>query len=254
MSDLDLDINNYSINDIERFFGLSKIYKISDVDLRENIIREQLLNSGTVNKRFKRDLIMFLKKAKHWLITVKFPESILKPTSIPRNEPLDSSNYPYQSASLPYFREGDLIERQNIPFMFSKQEDFVPGNLNPLNNRTIRKCITIDTRFRKDRETTQSSDFTVQLPVKLVKVVSMEMNSMDLPILFYGISESYGNNFFYISIDYTDIDTCQKNLSRCVIIPDGNYNSYDLLTVLNKSLSSCDDIFSKIHFSNQLQT
>ena len=42
---------------------------------------------------------------------------------------------------------------------------------------------------------------------------------------------------------------CLKCATKCVIIPDGNYNSYDLLSVLNKSLSDYDDIFWNIHFS-----
>jgi hypothetical protein len=249
MSDIDIDINNYNIKELECFFGLSKIYTISDVDLRESIIREQLLSSGTINKRFKRDLINFLSQAKKILITVKFPSKSLNPTTIPNNEPLDNSNYPYESPSIPYLREGDLIDRQHLPFIFSKPEEFVPGNLNPLNTRIVRKCVTIDTRFRKDIDTTQSSDFIVQLPFKLLKVVSMEMNSIDLPLQFYGISTSYGNNYFYISLDYLDNNDCQKCQTKCVIIPDGNYNSYDLLTVLNKSLSDNNDIFSKLYFS-----
>jgi hypothetical protein len=145
-------------------------------------------------------------------------------------------------------REGDLIERSNIQFVHIKPEEFVPGNLNPLNTRIINKCLTVDTRFRKDLHSTQSSDFILQLPFKLLKVVSMEVVSFDLPITFYGISESYGNNFFYISIDFIN-DGCLESALKCVVIPDGNYNSYDLLRILNQELSKFDDNFSMIYFS-----
>ena len=65
MSDLDLNINNYNNNDIEIFFKLNnKKYTESDVELREYEIREQLISSGTVNAKFKKDLIDFLTKAK----------------------------------------------------------------------------------------------------------------------------------------------------------------------------------------------
>jgi len=251
MSELDLDINNYSIKDIEKFFGLSKKYTISDVDLKEEQIREQLLSSGTVDKRFKRDLIQFLSQAKKWLITVKFADQIT-PTTIPRNAQLDTDNYPYQSPGLPYLRQGDLINRIPLPVIHTKTEEFIQGNLNPLNTRTISKCITIDTRFRKDMDSTQSSDFIIQLPFKLLKTVSMEVVSFDLPIEFYGISASYGNNFFYISIKYVTVDfsnTTINNAVKCVVIPDGNYSSYDLINVLNRELARDSDAFSMIYFS-----
>lgn len=251
MSELDLDINNYSIKDIERFFGLSKKYTIDEVDLKEEQLRAQLLGSGTVNKRFKRDLILFLTQAKKWLITVKFSNQIT-PTTIPYNEPLDNDNYPYQSQGLPYLRKDDLINRIPIQVIHSKPEEFIQGNLNPLDTRTISKCITIDTRFRKDLDSTSSSDFIIQLPFKLLKTVSMQVVSFDLPIGFYGISESYGNNFFYISIEFLKVDLSSSSICseiKCVVIPDGNYSAYDLINVLNRELSRDSETFSMLHFS-----
>ena len=55
METLDLDINNYSINDIEKFFQLKAGYKytVSDIELKEYNIRETLLSTGHINKRFK---------------------------------------------------------------------------------------------------------------------------------------------------------------------------------------------------------
>ncbi len=65
-STLDLDINNYSIKDIEQFFRFKPKsgYNANDVELRECEIREQLISSGHINKRVKRDVIEFLTLAK----------------------------------------------------------------------------------------------------------------------------------------------------------------------------------------------
>jgi hypothetical protein len=65
MDNLDLDISNYTILDIEKFFKLKprSKYTAADIEEREYQIREQLLNSGHINKRFKRDLIDFLTTA-----------------------------------------------------------------------------------------------------------------------------------------------------------------------------------------------
>jgi len=255
MDNFDFDTHNYSITDIETFLKLKKKYTISDVEVNVSTIRTQLLNSSHIDKKYKRDLILFLDNAKKILIQTKFNNESLKPTTISKNDPLDKSDFPYQKPSLPYLREGDLITRDNLQFIHTKSEDFVPGVLNPLNNRTIIKCLTIDTRFRDNLLNTQSSDFTIQLPFKLNKVVSTELISFELPVQLYGISSSYGNNYFYISIDFIDPNHChdsliilQRSEQQLIMIPDGNYSSHDLLNTINMELLKLEGIFSKIIF------
>ncbi len=280
MDNFDFDIHNYSIKDIENFLKLKKNYTISDIDLNVSTIREQLLNSSHIHKKYKRDLILFLDNAKKTLLQMNFNNESIKPTTLSKNDPLDKTSYPYQKPSLPYLREGDLIHRENLQFIHTKSEDYVPGNLNPLNTRTLIKCLTIDTRSRDNLLSTQSSDFTIQLPFKLSKVVSTELISFELPVQLYGISSNYGNNYFYISIDYTDISDCCTDISDCctdisdcytytiqcqrdmsnsimkikrsckelIIIPDGNYSSHDLLNTINIELLKKGGIFSKIIF------
>ena len=55
MEQLDLDINNYNINDLERFFQIkpNAKYSESDIELKEYNIREKLLSSGHIDKRFR---------------------------------------------------------------------------------------------------------------------------------------------------------------------------------------------------------
>ena len=81
MSDLDLDIENYSIIDLEKFFKLNpkSNYTASDIELKEYEIREQLLSSGHVDKKMKRNLIEFLTKGKQLLTYRKFGTTDLEP-------------------------------------------------------------------------------------------------------------------------------------------------------------------------------
>lgn len=212
MDNFDFDINNYSITDIETFLKLKNKYTISDIELSETTIREQLLNSSNINKKHKRDLITFLENAKKILINVKFNNETLKPTTISKNDPLDKTNFPYQKPSLPYLREGDLIHRENLQFIHTKTEDFVPGTLNPLNTRTIIKCLTIDTRFRDNITNTQSSDFIIQLPFKLNKVVSTELISFELPILDMSDTVLEPSTIKYVYLSVEDFNNTMNNV------------------------------------------
>jgi len=239
--ELDLNINNYTMNDLEKFFSLHGKYTQDDVEGKEYKIREQLLNSGHINKRFKRDLIEFLETAKHWIITVKFPKK--NPTSIPKNYKLDELNIPL-SQQLPSSRAPNIIDRPTTQFIHTKTDDYYQGILNPLETRVITQCVNIDTRFRENLYSTKSSDFAFQLPFKLSKVVSMQLASIELPITFYGVSASYGNNYFWIEAT----DNANSTYSKLIQIADGNYNASDLINAVNASVQSNVDIFQNVEF------
>ena len=246
-NDLDLDINNYNLYDIERFFRFKtgQTYTAADIEEREYEIREQLLSSGHVNKRFKRDLIAFLTTAKDWLIHVKCPAA-KTPTSIQVSAQLDNSNYP-AAVELSGARESDLIKHPNSTFMNSSPSEFFAGTLNPISTRILTKSITIDTRFRDNFYSTQSSDFMIQLPTKITKVVSMQLASLEMPIAFYGISRTYGNNFFFLTINFTDNDEgILYEIKNRVLVPDGNYHANTLINIINSMISSMDSPFKYI--------
>jgi hypothetical protein len=241
--DLDLDINNYTINDIEKFFKFnskSKIknkYSAKDVELREAELREQLLTSGHVDKRLVNNLLSFLTSAKNWLIAAKCPP-ISAPTIIPKNAILDAD--PYPARLKPYgSREEELTKREDIHYIITQESEYVPGIMNPIKTRVLSKCLTIDTRFRDNFYTTSSSDFTFQLPIRFHKVVSMQLSSFEIPVSFYGISSSYGNNFLYICVFYYNKTNDGELMSqeKVCIIPDGNYNALDFVDKINGLLS-----------------
>lgn len=242
MNSFDLDINNYSIKDIEKFFKLKpkSKYTASQIELKEYQIREQLLTSGHIDKRMKTDLIDFLNKAKEWLIFVKCKEETEnKMTTIPKNYKLDEIDIPISKDSIS--RENELIKRPNTQFIYSNNSNHFPGILNPLDTRVITKCLNIDTRFRDNYYSTQCSDFTIKMPTKLNKVVSMQLAALEFPVSFYGISSSIGNNFLYFTVKYTSLTDASDNTlyseNYNYVIPDGNYNANDLVDLLNTTLS-----------------
>ena len=274
MDQLDLDINNYTLKDLERFFQLSPNikYTASDVEAKEYKIREQLLQSGHINKRFKRDLIEFLTQAKEYLIFVKCKDSFIAPTTIPKNYKLDLLDTPLSKEPNP--RTEEIITRPKTQYVHAMNGDFFPGELNPLNTRVITKCLNIDTRFREDLYSTQSSDITINLPEKYSKVVSMQLSTIELPVCFYGISKENGNNYLYMAVKYTDPNGVFKNSSTIVgkdsdgldiyftdivfELPVGNYNAPDFISSINNTLSpkdqlgniiNIDTIYSYIEFS-----
>jgi hypothetical protein len=261
MSNIDLDIRNYSIKDLESFFQLNpdKKYSSADIEKKEYEMREILLKSGHVNKRTKSDLIDFLKNAKDILIFIKCGTTPA-PTSLPKNPRLDNTEYQQCLAR----KEDNLIERKETPYINTLNSDYFAGTLNPLATRTITKCLTIDTRFRDNYYSTISTDFNIQLPFKLNKVVSMQLSAVEIPITFYGISSAYGNNYLFLEVTYDPSGNADPNpnptwktVSNIFTIPEGNYNAVDFINNINTVISPKDvngniidalSVFSYIQF------
>ena len=72
---------------------------------------------------------------------------------------------------------------------------------------------------------TQSSNFHLDLPLRLTQVVSLQLSALEFPSTFYAISRIFGNNFFVIRIEGEE--------PLIVTIPDGNYTYSLLQTYLN---------------------
>lgn len=239
MDGLDLDINNYTLKDLERFFQIApnKKYSAADIELKEAELREVLLSTGHINKKFKRDLLAFLDTAKDWLIMVKCKSETKNPTSfqnVPKMEKYP--NVPASREAMPRLEE--LMERPDTPYVNTYSSEYFPGIMNPLKTRVISKCLNIDTRFRDNMTQTNSSDFLVNLPIRLQKVVSMQITSIEFPVSFYGISAKYGNNYFYISAAQQLVDEGDIfEESKIIIVPDGNYNATDFIDTINTLIS-----------------
>jgi len=257
MDTLDLDIQNYSVQDLEVFFKVSDIpnYKAADLELNEYEIRQQLLSSGEVDRRFKTNLIEFLTLAKQRLVDIRWPTGKPAPTGIPKDWRLDPLDVP-RSAQIPP-RTTELVQRDGIQFMYTNPSEYYPGDLNPLNTRVITKCLNIDTRFRENLYSTQSSDFMIQMPEKFNKVVSMELSAIELPAPFYTISSHYGNHFLNIQVS-TDLSGSAPIVKQCFVLPDGFYSATDIVSALNSafcprnpdnSIQNPNSIFSYIQCS-----
>jgi hypothetical protein len=86
----------------------------------------------------------------------------------------------------------------------------------------------------------------------------MQLSSIELPITFYGISASYGNNFLYVYANTQFFLNGPVNAYEIIItIPDGNYTALDLIDTMNTLLCPTDasgnplepnSVFSYIHF------
>jgi hypothetical protein len=141
-----------------------------------------------------------------------------------------------------------IIDKPVTPYGQSQPSEFYQGAFNPLNKRSLRQNINIDTRFRENYYTTQSTNFHLDLPIRLTQVVSLQLSALEMPTSFYAVSGVFGNNFFSLQIDGQD--------PLIVTVPDGNYNYLSLQKYINQFLStqSLNVAYNTIQFLSDLNT
>ena len=260
---IDLDIENYKLEDIEKYLKLEKYksYSVNDVEMKAYEIREQLMNSDVVNKEMKRDLIVFTTAAKDWLLFTKFGEVSLEPFAKNRSRNMEKKYYDDEvrtkkeklnmnvtSSIQDPNRSDEIYNRDRREYIYTNNQEFFEGNLNPLDKRIINRSLSIDTKFRNNYDNTKSTDFYVQLPSKINKVVEMQIANIELPMVFYNISGSYGNNFLYLEICVRENEELIKK-STIILLEDGVYNATSLIERINSLLKEKTDEFSKIELS-----
>jgi hypothetical protein len=134
-----------------------------------------------------------------------------------------------------------MVQEKPIqPYIDAFPTDVITGVINPLRKKVFTTNLNIDTRFRDNYYSTTSSNFNINLPMKINKVTSMQLSAIELPVNMYTISKNYNNNFFSITANKT---------SAIITIPDGNYSAQGLVYVINNELTSLDGYFKNVLFT-----
>jgi hypothetical protein len=235
---LDLDINNYNINELEKLFGLNQNYSELDVNSKELKLRKKLLGSASVTESLREQIIQFILNAKNKIMYAlkKLNEASLSQTyelTYETMNPLIKVNDNY------------IQQKQVIDYVQSKPSEYFPGKINPLSKRIIRQTLNIDSRFRDNyySSTNLSTNYNYDLPLIIKNVVSMQLVSMDFPCTFYNITSNLNNNYFSLIIN---------DVIFTVTIPNGNYSPKDLITYINNLLLNANDNFKYIIFELDL--
>jgi len=112
---------------------------------------------------------------------------------------------------------------------------YATGNVNPLLKETITRTLTIDSRYR-DNKNEPTTSFLLNLTETIKNVVSIKLYSLHIPFTWYTISSNFGSNYFYISGSSPGIDNVNHQYQ--VLIPAGNYTQPTLATAINTAIQT----------------
>ena len=276
----DLDIHNYSKRDLEDLLDLKYPYASEDVTTKCTVFQESVVNNSTLDSNFTSKISTFLDNVKIKLISNPSSDNELlshrnfENQKLPNSKVLQVGNTQIIEQNL---RDSNKASNPSSTALTSSLSynlaaDEAPGKMNPLYKRTLNKCLNIDSRFRENYYSTNSSDFLISLPMKFSNVIQLQLSEIELPLTFYAISKSLKNNYFWLRIIVNDLNkhffnynlwkfgkyssntgwdnvNLNEQLSTSINnenimgytiieIPDGNYIHTDMVKFLNEKLAS----------------
>lgn len=215
--DLDIDINNWTMQQLKELFSISDSANKEEINEKtDNLINE------TKNKEIKS----FLIKAKEKVIDniEWFYERYLT-----QDDKIQTDKRTDRKQKIDIFSRFPQMKREKLGIENSFSVPHTQGTLNPNVINKITRIISIDSKYRKDVLNTNNGKFTVFLSDPLPNITSLEINSVNIPTSWYNIETSQYNNFIYMDISGSGVNT--------IFINDGVYDETTLLTTLNTSFS-----------------
>ena len=254
MNGFDLNINNYSVTELEELLTLDKNYNLDEIKYKKDNICMKIADDDTISFDMKAKLEIFCEN-----VSVILKNIVNKN----KNGGRGGNNNDNNDNKVDKFSElkNDMMKNTNnliISDPFAAHNIKVDplrtnglnvdsygtqrGVINPLLTNTILKGVSIDTRFRDNYYSTKSTDLIINLPFRLENVISYRMVGITLPLTYYNISQSYGNNIIQINI--LNRTTGLLDVSYNLILPDGCYNTISQSSVV--FCSSLEEVINNL--------
>lgn len=254
MDGFDLNIQNYTIKELKGLLSLGDVYDTYDVGVKKENICKKVSTDDTITIDMKIKMNNFIESVSKILLNVLESSSSSSNYAVVKSgnagDTIDdntsftdlknimqkgSNNMIIQDPFASHVRK---IDNNNNPGSTFNQYGTMRGVINPLLKNTILKGLNIDSRYRDDYYTTQSTDLSITLPYRIENVISYRLVSISIPITYYNISQSYGNNVIRIET-YASVLGDYSLLNKFdLILQDGIYNTTQSLNVFSASIET----------------
>jgi len=231
----DLNIENYTKDELREMFDLPPNFDENMFDKKEAKLRETIINNNTITKETQVKILQFLLQTRKMLLNNS------SGSTLNILEKIYNTSFDLKPTELKDSNEHMVQQRRDHPYLSSYPSQYFPGVINPLKKKTVFTNLNVDSKFRDSYYSTSSANFMVNIPMNITDVISMKLTAIELPTTFYNVSKQFGSNFFSITI--TDTGETQV-----VTIPDGNYTAAGIMNSINNQLVLLGGKFAEIVF------
>ena len=268
MDAFDLNIDNYTIDELEDFFMLGRsagvpIYDTGNVDQKRSMLLNKLTGDPSLPHSLKIGIKTFLEQAGQRIVgyinganssvsggrisAMYNPYSAVAPLSNTQSPQAGSaaftglqntvvqqgSHFLIQNPSAMNQQQqqqqqhsSSLTQQSSLQAGSTEFQGSGTGVVNPIQRRTIKRALNIDTRFRPNYNSTKSTDIQISLPYRFEKVIGLRVAAVEMPLTYYAISADNGNNVFRVDwVDNVTDPAHPVTRADVITVPDGNYET-----------------------------
>ena len=209
MEGLDLNINNYSTLELFFLMGAKPDSDVFSLKTQVQTKYKQLRAVPGMSDADRENLLIFVQEVYQKLLEyIKIQKE---------NELLEAEKHQT-------LRVQELTEHKPMDVVATFPQKYAAGIINPLEKRTITKIVNVDTLFRVNFYMSNSNTFDVMLPAPIKNVLSMKVNSLEMPMCVYKFNVLNKTNVFQVVIG----DGCYV-----IEVRGGNYTGAELVDYLN---------------------
>jgi hypothetical protein len=175
-TDINLDINNYSIAELEKLLKLPTNYTTEDI-LKQKEALTLSTKESSMDDAQKTELYIFLDNIRNKLIN--------------NLEKIDEKKF-----NLVNQYDGNHFIIKTVNNDYKTQLE----NNKQIDKSIIKRTYTIDSIFRQnyDQPNNPSHNYIIQIPETINRAITMSISSLEIPLTYYNISRFNNNNIFSI--------------------------------------------------------
>lgn len=237
-TNLDTDINNYSVDDLLVIFGLNDPTQ-QELNIVANKMIDKTMNDGN------NEIAVFLQNAKEKLFEELYEDQVEYDDHTQQAQQATDTLMDWWKNQYPRKKQESqplqAVDRNHRVQVFDnsqfpmKQErlnvaDTYPvpvsqGYINPNLKNITTRTVCIDSQFRPQSTSSLNTDFTIDLSDPLLNTLSIKLYSIQIPRSWYNIEK--GTNCFDVSFN---------NTIKTICVTPGNYTGDELASAINEEL------------------
>ena len=240
-SSMDIDVNNYTIQELLDILELGDEKYVS----YDDVVNETKYFIEKFDNEEKSTLTIFFQDIQNRLLP--YFEDINNQNDVKASEKQTLDWFENESIKqLDQVQNDKITNRkqkidvyENLHLPMKRQQLGVNNNfnvsvaqdtLNPNLKNVTSRFINLDSQFRQASSgyESSSSDYTLDLSEHLTNVLSLRLYSIQIPVTWYAIDHQYGNTCFWLILKNNN-----NNISVKISIEPGNYSSIDFVKRLN---------------------
>ena len=239
---INLDINTYSVKELENLFKIAQPYTELEINNKKKVLENNILRSN-INQSKKEELFIFLDN-----INTTLTNNLLQISETKLNivNQVDGNHF--------------IMKNKNDDYKSTLESN------KQINKSIMKKTYTIDSIFRQNYDSidNKSHDYYIELPETITNAITMSVSSVEIPLSYHNVSEELNNNIFSVSVGDTPLDVV--DFSADVALTPGLYESIftstsqikaqNIETEINTRLSKVNivDISANLKFKVSLKS